>query len=321
LSRSGAPVKIDRQAFNLLTYLIEERGRFITRAAIFEKLWAGNDKLYDSALYTCLSATRRAIGDVDRTIIETVRRVGMRFTADVEDLSPRLAPEAHIIRQAFDFVGRERDLERLSALQARLGGWYEAYHYAMSRDDHQDVSVCLLRIAALDSEQAAIHCEISDRNFKKPYFFDQGHLLLIADFLYFLFVAKEQDALSFYCFRRPTGSDPGQALFGILLGLSGGVDGAPRRCPAAVRVVLRPIGHSAEEALGNSILKLEPNGFVDPEETLQANLGGYLSDLKASGLLRSDREAVIGGLLQHVGNAIVSDAVPLALLMPNPGER
>jgi TolB-like protein len=89
LRRSGQRIEIEPQALAVLTYLIEHRDRVVSRAELFEKIWA--DRIVtESALGACVKAARRAVGDdgMAQSVIRTSQRTGYRFVADVAATAP-----------------------------------------------------------------------------------------------------------------------------------------------------------------------------------------------------------------------------------------
>jgi DNA-binding winged helix-turn-helix (wHTH) protein len=80
LARDGTPVPVEPLVFDLLVYLIRNRGRLVTKAELLQTLWE-NRAVREDALAACVRRARRAIGDIDPThrIIQTVHRRGFRF--------------------------------------------------------------------------------------------------------------------------------------------------------------------------------------------------------------------------------------------------
>jgi pimeloyl-ACP methyl ester carboxylesterase/DNA-binding winged helix-turn-helix (wHTH) protein len=79
-------VHVEPQVFDLLTYLIANRGRVASRDEIIEAVWHGRI-VSDATLSSRINAARRAIGDDGRAqaFIRTVARRGFRFVGDVRD--------------------------------------------------------------------------------------------------------------------------------------------------------------------------------------------------------------------------------------------
>jgi DNA-binding winged helix-turn-helix (wHTH) protein/pimeloyl-ACP methyl ester carboxylesterase len=85
LKRDGDQVKVEPQVFDLLVYLIENRGKLIDREELIESIWGGR-VVSDSAVTARISAARKAVGDSgkDQLIIKTVSRKGFKFLPTVE---------------------------------------------------------------------------------------------------------------------------------------------------------------------------------------------------------------------------------------------
>jgi TolB-like protein/tetratricopeptide (TPR) repeat protein len=95
LRRGAALVAIAPQAFDLLEYLIRNRGRVISRDELLASIWHGR-VVSDSALTTRINAARCAIDDSgdDQRLIRTLPRKGLRFVGTVrEEYEPALAQE------------------------------------------------------------------------------------------------------------------------------------------------------------------------------------------------------------------------------------
>ena len=85
LCRSGAPIAIQPQVFDLLTYLVQNRGRVVSKDDLLSALWDGRI-VADSTLATHINAVRRAIGDSgeEQALIRTFARKGLRFVGKVQ---------------------------------------------------------------------------------------------------------------------------------------------------------------------------------------------------------------------------------------------
>jgi DNA-binding winged helix-turn-helix (wHTH) protein len=89
-------VRLDRQVFVVLAYLVQHHDRVVRRQELFEHLWPDRF-VSDAALERCITVARRAVGDSGRTqqVIQTVHGRGYRFVAPVEeylDAPPGTAP-------------------------------------------------------------------------------------------------------------------------------------------------------------------------------------------------------------------------------------
>ena len=82
---SGAPVPVEPQVFDLLTYLVQNRERVVSKDDLFASVWRGRI-VSDSTLASRISAARRAVGDSgeEQKLIRTVARKGIRFVGTVD---------------------------------------------------------------------------------------------------------------------------------------------------------------------------------------------------------------------------------------------
>lgn len=85
LRRDGVVVALEPQVFALLTLLVENRERLLSRDELIEKIWDGR-VVSDAAVASCLKSARRAVGDdgVTQSVIRTVHGRGIRFVATAE---------------------------------------------------------------------------------------------------------------------------------------------------------------------------------------------------------------------------------------------
>jgi len=97
LSRGGQDIHLDPVVLKLLIYLIANRGRLVTRQELMDTVW-GDTVISESALTKAVARLRKALGDDSAThrYLETVRSLGYRFVADVEEIEspnqPALPP-------------------------------------------------------------------------------------------------------------------------------------------------------------------------------------------------------------------------------------
>src|SRR5215213_3972434 len=87
LRRLGRPVKLGRQAMDVLMLLVERRGQLVLRNEIVDRLW-GKEVFVDveTGINTAISKIRQALRDSAETpaFVETVPARGYRFVAGVE---------------------------------------------------------------------------------------------------------------------------------------------------------------------------------------------------------------------------------------------
>ena len=101
LRQNGKPLDVEPQVFSLLTCLIENRDRVVTKDELIEQVWGGRI-ITDSALNTRINAVRRAVGDDGKrqAVVKTLQRRGFRFVAEVtggrasEQRPPRFTPDS-----------------------------------------------------------------------------------------------------------------------------------------------------------------------------------------------------------------------------------
>lgn len=79
-------VTLEPQVFALLTHLVRNRDRVVSKDEIFENIWRGRI-VSDGTLNSRINSVRRAVGDTgsEQAIIKTFSRRGFRFVADVEE--------------------------------------------------------------------------------------------------------------------------------------------------------------------------------------------------------------------------------------------
>lgn len=84
LWRSGKRVALERQVFDILLYLLENRHRVVTRDDVLRAVWRGRI-VSESTLSSRITAVRQAIGDsgARQRLIRTVTRGGYRFVGAV----------------------------------------------------------------------------------------------------------------------------------------------------------------------------------------------------------------------------------------------
>lgn len=76
--------RVEPRVFDLIRYLIENRGRVVSKDELLDAVWKGRI-VSESTLNSCINAARRALADSGRTqkVILTVPRRGFRFVAKV----------------------------------------------------------------------------------------------------------------------------------------------------------------------------------------------------------------------------------------------
>jgi len=85
LRRGDRPIAVEPQVFDVLTYLLQNRERVVSKGDLFASVWRGRT-VADSTLASRINAARKAVGDSasEQRLIRTVARRGIRLVGDVE---------------------------------------------------------------------------------------------------------------------------------------------------------------------------------------------------------------------------------------------
>src|SRR5437667_1206848 len=87
LRKNGVQLRLQEQPFQVLTVLLENAGRVVTRDDLRQKLWPVDTFVdFDHSLNTAVNKIREVLGDSasNPRFVETVARRGYRFLADVQ---------------------------------------------------------------------------------------------------------------------------------------------------------------------------------------------------------------------------------------------
>ena len=89
LSGAGTPIKLRRQAFQVLAYLLRHRDRVVPKHELLAHLWP-EQFVGDEALKSCVKTLRKALGEQGRAphFVRTLYGQGYRFVAAVEERLP-----------------------------------------------------------------------------------------------------------------------------------------------------------------------------------------------------------------------------------------
>jgi TolB-like protein/Tfp pilus assembly protein PilF len=82
---AGEPIAVEPQVFALLTLLVENRERLVSREEILDTIWDGR-VVSDAALASRIKSARQALGDDGKSqrFIRTLHGQGLRFVAEVQ---------------------------------------------------------------------------------------------------------------------------------------------------------------------------------------------------------------------------------------------
>jgi TolB-like protein/DNA-binding winged helix-turn-helix (wHTH) protein len=97
LSKAGANVAIEPKALNLLIFLVENRGRLLTRREVISAVW-GNAFVTDHVLNRAIGQLRKLLPDDPKEprYIETVPTLGYRFIGNLELEEPAASNESKL---------------------------------------------------------------------------------------------------------------------------------------------------------------------------------------------------------------------------------
>jgi pimeloyl-ACP methyl ester carboxylesterase/DNA-binding winged helix-turn-helix (wHTH) protein len=86
LRRDGAPIHLEPQVFDLLRYLVEQRGRVVSHEELLDKVW-GDRFVAETTLRSRIKAVRRALSQEGESPvwIRTARGRGYEFVGPVDD--------------------------------------------------------------------------------------------------------------------------------------------------------------------------------------------------------------------------------------------
>lgn len=128
LRRQGTRVPLRPKVFQVLTYLIEQRHRVVSREELLTHVWSAQC-VNEEVLTSCIKAARRALGDSGQRqgMIQTVHGHGLRFVADVTVTASVLAPPAEPVGPLrASVVPPLQPLAGRTAELTRLHQWYTA---------------------------------------------------------------------------------------------------------------------------------------------------------------------------------------------------
>ena len=123
LLRRGQEVRLRRQAFRVLVFLIERQGRLVTKEDLTSAIWP-NTFVSDDSLTKCITDIRKALDDGRHRMVKTVPRRGYIFDAPVESTgfepepSPVTLPKRgtdNLPESLTSFIGRKRELAEVGA--------------------------------------------------------------------------------------------------------------------------------------------------------------------------------------------------------------
>jgi len=134
LLRNGVAVSLAPKAFDLLVALVRDAGRLVTKDQLLARVWP-DVAVEEGIISVQISALRKALGE-SAAFIETVPRVGYRFTAPVETRPSAVATATGPTARAndvYELVGRGRT-HLLSGSSLMLPAAVESFRAAIEID-------------------------------------------------------------------------------------------------------------------------------------------------------------------------------------------
>ena len=97
LSKNGVELDVEPQVFDLITYLVTNPERVISRDELLKNIWNGRI-VSDSSISTRINQARNVLGDDGRkqNLIKTVHNKGFRFVGDMEIIDTTLASSTSV---------------------------------------------------------------------------------------------------------------------------------------------------------------------------------------------------------------------------------
>lgn len=92
LRRGAELIAMEPQVFDLLTYLVQNRDRVVTKDDMIAAVWSGRI-VSESTLTSRINAVRKAVGDSgdEQRLIRTIARKGIRFVGEVSETAAQRA--------------------------------------------------------------------------------------------------------------------------------------------------------------------------------------------------------------------------------------
>ena len=97
---AGNSTNLRHQSVEVFRILQEHEGAVISRDELIDRVWP-NKVVTDDSVTQCISEIRKAIGDTNRTVVQTIPKKGYRLVATTEALSTEKQASIHSIGQLF----------------------------------------------------------------------------------------------------------------------------------------------------------------------------------------------------------------------------
>jgi DNA-binding winged helix-turn-helix (wHTH) protein/Flp pilus assembly protein TadD len=115
LRKHGVRVRLPGQPFCILSILLEKPGEVVTREEMRQRLWASDTFVdFEHSLNSAIKKLRAALNDTPENsrYIETIPRVGYRFIAPVEQISPLPLAEVPVVTERSDVSTTEERIRK-----------------------------------------------------------------------------------------------------------------------------------------------------------------------------------------------------------------
>jgi len=99
LRREGMKIRLQEQPFQILTTLLDNAGKIVSREELREKIWPSNTFVdFDHGINNAIKRLREALGDTAETprFIETIPRRGYRFVGAIQTAQVSAQPNGSI---------------------------------------------------------------------------------------------------------------------------------------------------------------------------------------------------------------------------------
>src|ERR1700676_574863 len=89
IRRNGSEQYVRPRTFEVLTFLLQQRHRVVTKQELIEKIWNGTS-ISDDGLVQCIVEIRKALSDDphEPRFVRTFPKQGYRFIGAVEEIKP-----------------------------------------------------------------------------------------------------------------------------------------------------------------------------------------------------------------------------------------
>ena len=120
LRSAGEVIRVEPQVFDVLTQLIRNSHRFVTKEELFDSVWGGRF-VGEAALTSRIKAARRALGDdgESQRYIRTVRGRGYQFVGTIVEDTAAESPARTAARSRLRPVNTSRSAVRPTGFASR----------------------------------------------------------------------------------------------------------------------------------------------------------------------------------------------------------